>query len=49
MKKRRVISFNYTLKDNQGQVLDSSNDAPMAFLEGAQQIIPALEEQIHLF
>jgi FKBP-type peptidyl-prolyl cis-trans isomerase SlyD len=46
MKKRRVISFNYTLKDNQGQVLDSSNDAPMAFLEGAQQIIPALEEQI---
>jgi FKBP-type peptidyl-prolyl cis-trans isomerase SlyD len=46
MKKRRVISFNYTLKDNQGQVLDSSNDSPMAFLEGAQQIIPALEEQI---
>ena len=44
--KRKVISFNYTLKDNQGQVLDSSTDGPLAFLEGAQQIIPALEEQL---
>jgi FKBP-type peptidyl-prolyl cis-trans isomerase SlyD len=46
MKKRRVISFNYTLKDDKGEILDSSSDGPMAFLEGAQQIIPALEEQI---
>jgi len=44
--KRRVLSFNYTLKDTKGQVLDASNDGPLAFLEGAQQIIPALEEQI---
>lgn len=44
--KRKVISFNYTLKDNQGQVLDQSSDGPLAFLEGAQQIIPALEEQL---
>lgn len=43
---RRVMSFNYTLKDNQGQVLDQSNDGPLYFLEGAQQIIPALEEAI---
>lgn len=43
---RRVMSFNYTLKDNQGQVLDQSTDAPLYFLEGAQQIIPALEEAI---
>lgn len=44
--KRRVISFNYTLKDSQGKVLDASTDGPLAFLEGAGQIIPALEEQI---
>lgn len=44
--KRRVISFNYTLRDDKGQVLDSSTDGPMAFLEGAQQIIPALEAQM---
>jgi len=44
--KRRVLSFNYTLKDTKGQVLDQSNEGPLAFLEGAQQIIPALEEQI---
>jgi FKBP-type peptidyl-prolyl cis-trans isomerase SlyD len=44
--KRRVISFNYTLKDSQGKVLDASADGPLAFLEGAGQIIPALEEQL---
>jgi FKBP-type peptidyl-prolyl cis-trans isomerase SlyD len=44
--KKRVLSFNYTLKDTKGQVLDASTDGPLAFLEGAQQIIPALEEQI---
>jgi FKBP-type peptidyl-prolyl cis-trans isomerase SlyD len=43
---KRVFSFNYTLKDSQGQILDASTDGPMAFLEGAGQIIPALEEQI---
>jgi FKBP-type peptidyl-prolyl cis-trans isomerase SlyD len=46
MVNRRVMSFNYTLKDNEGKVLDQSNDGPLLFLEGAGQIIPALEEQI---
>lgn len=44
--KRRVLSFNYTLKDMQGQVLDESSDGPLSFLEGAGQIIPALEDAI---
>ncbi len=44
--KPKVISFNYTLKDSQGQVLDASNGGPLAFLEGSHQIIPALEEQL---
>lgn len=44
---QRVFTFNYELKDNQGQVLDSSHaDGPLAFLEGAKQIIPMLEKQI---
>lgn len=43
---RRVLSFNYTLKDSQGQVLDASSEGPLAFLEGAGQIIPALEDQL---
>lgn len=42
----RVIEFNYTLKDTQGQVLDSSDDGPMAFLTGLGQIIPKLEEEL---
>ena len=44
--KRKVISFNYTLKDTTGKVIDASGDAPLAFLEGAGHIIPALEEQL---
>jgi FKBP-type peptidyl-prolyl cis-trans isomerase SlyD len=43
----RVISFHYTLKDNTGQVLDSSQGAePMTFMEGSQQIIPGLEKVV---
>lgn len=44
--KKRVFSFNYTLKDTQGQVLDASQEGPLSFLEGQQQIIPALENEI---
>jgi FKBP-type peptidyl-prolyl cis-trans isomerase SlyD len=40
----RIIAFNYTLKNNQGDVLDKSEtNQPLPFLEGRQQIIPALE------
>lgn len=46
MTSRRVVSFNYTLKDNKGQILDQSGEGPLAFLEGAGQIIPALETAI---
>jgi FKBP-type peptidyl-prolyl cis-trans isomerase SlyD len=40
------MSFNYTLRDTNGQILDHSTDGPLAYLEGASQIIPALEAQI---
>ena len=44
--KPRVIEFNYTLRDTKGQVLDQSDDGPMAFMTGLGQIIPKLEEEL---
>lgn len=43
---KRVFQFNYVLRGMDGQVLDNSADAPLSFLEGAGQIIPALETEI---
>ena len=42
----RVISFNYTLKDSEGNLLDQSGNDPLLFLEGVGQILPHLESQI---
>lgn len=45
----RIIAFNYTLKNGAGEILDASEpNQPMPFLEGRQQIIPALESIIAL-
>ncbi|WP_409432443.1 peptidylprolyl isomerase [Litorimonas sp. RW-G-Af-16] len=39
-----VIGFHYTLKDDQGQTLDSSAGGhPMLYLAGSGQILPALD------
>lgn len=46
MSPQKVITFNYTLKDSKGQLLDSSADEPMSFLTGVGQIIPRLEEEL---
>lgn len=44
---KRVFAFNYVLKGADGNILDASEKGqPLPFLEGAQQIIPALEEVI---
>lgn len=43
----RVVSFHYTLKDSQGNVIESSHGSePLMFLEGGNQIIPGLESAI---
>lgn len=43
----QVTAFHYTLKDNQGRVLDSSEgQEPLAFIQGGGQIIPGLERGI---
>lgn len=39
-----VVTFHYTLKDNEGQVLDTSSGAePLSYLHGHGQIVPGLE------
>ena len=44
MSQTRVIAFNYILKNSQGDLLDASEPSqPLPFMEGKQQIIPALE------
>lgn len=42
-----VVEFNYTLKDNEGNVIDQSPAGqPLAYLHGHQNIIPGLESQL---
>jgi FKBP-type peptidyl-prolyl cis-trans isomerase SlyD len=42
-----VVSINYTLKDDEGTVLDTSeNRDPLSFVYGAGSIIPGLEKAL---
>lgn len=42
-----VVSMHYTLKDDEGIVLDSSEGRePLVYLQGAGNIIPGLEKQL---
>jgi len=44
---RNVVMFHYTLRDPQGRMLDTSRGGgPVAYLEGAGQIIDGLDEQL---
>lgn len=44
----KVVTFHYTLTDDQGTVLDTSRDRgqPMPYLHGARNIVPGLEQQM---
>lgn len=43
----KVVVIDYTLTDNSGTVIDSSEGAgPLAYLHGADNIIPGLEEAL---
>jgi FKBP-type peptidyl-prolyl cis-trans isomerase SlyD len=43
----KAVQIDYTLKDDEGQVLDSSEGRqPLAYLHGAGNIIPGLEEAL---
>lgn len=41
-----VVLFNYTLTNEQGEVLDQSRGEPLAYLHGHHNIIPGLEAKM---
>ena len=44
---QKVVSIHYTLTDNEGQILDTSNGRePLAYIQGMQNIIPGLESAL---
>ena len=43
---RKVVTLNYTLTDNDGNVIDQSSDSSFAYLHGANNIIPGLENAL---
>ena len=44
---RKVVILNYTLTDNNGNIIDKSTDSSFAYLHGASNIIPGLENALH--
>lgn len=42
-----VVTIDYTLKDDNGNILDSSSDGNFAYLHGANNIIPGLENALN--
>ncbi|MGD8843081.1 MAG: peptidylprolyl isomerase [Gammaproteobacteria bacterium] len=43
---RKVVTLNYTLTDDDGNVIDQSKDSSFAYLHGANNIIPGLENAL---
>lgn len=43
---QKVVTLNYTLTNNDGKVIDQSNDGTFAYLHGASNIIPGLENAL---
>jgi FKBP-type peptidyl-prolyl cis-trans isomerase SlyD len=46
IEENKVVTMNYTLKDTQGNVIQSTDKEPFQFLSGNQQILPILEKEI---
>lgn len=45
--KNAVVSIHYTLKDDAGQIMDSSSGGePLTYLHGANNLIPGLESEL---
>ena len=43
---QKVVVLHYTLTDNAGKVIDKSDDGSFAYLHGARNIIPGLEDAL---
>jgi FKBP-type peptidyl-prolyl cis-trans isomerase SlyD len=47
IKKDSVVAFNYTLKDDAGEVIDSSpTGEPLAYIHGHGNLVPGLEREL---
>jgi FKBP-type peptidyl-prolyl cis-trans isomerase SlyD len=47
LKENQVVSINFTLKDNDGNIIQATTkEEPFSFLSGNEQILPKLEENI---
>lgn len=44
--KQKVVTIDYTLRDDSGNVIDSSEGGSFAYLHGADNIIPGLENAL---
>lgn len=42
----KVVALDYTLKDDDGNVLDASKGDPLHYLHGHQNIVPGLEREL---
>ncbi len=43
----KVVTLSYTLRDDEGEIIDESQDGrPLLYLHGARNIVPGLEEQL---
>ena len=42
----KVVTIDYRLTDNEGEVLDSCDDGSFAYLHGAHNIVPGLEDAL---
>ena len=43
---QKVVTLNYTLTDGDGNIIDQSSDGSFAYLHGASNIIPGLEDAL---
>ena len=47
VEENKVVTFEYTLKNDKGEILDSSaKNAPLEYLHGAGNIVPGLEAEL---
>lgn len=44
---QKVVTLNYTLKDDAGNIIDQASDGSFVYLHGASNIIPGLENALH--
>ncbi|QEP44753.1 peptidylprolyl isomerase [Ectothiorhodospiraceae bacterium BW-2] len=42
----KVVTFNYTLTDDSGEIIDRSTEGEFAYLHGAGNIVPGLEQAL---